>query len=76
MMNRHRTGSFLSSIAFISLAIISCMFMFTEAAHAVTETIPYTYDDAGQVVKAAYPDGKSGMASCMAMINQRTGCQA
>jgi YD repeat-containing protein len=55
MMNRHRTKSFLSNIAFISLAIIISIFI--SSATASAETITYTYDDAGQVIKATYTDG-------------------
>jgi YD repeat-containing protein len=63
--------SFQGNIAFISLVIISSIFIFSVAAFA--ETINYTYDDAGQVVKAVYADGETGTASCMRMINPRTG---
>jgi hypothetical protein len=56
MMNRHRIlKSFKTHIAFISLVIISCILIFSVAAYA--ETITYSYDDAGQVVKAEYDNG-------------------
>jgi YD repeat-containing protein len=55
-MNIHSfLKSFQGNIAFISLAIISSIFIFTTTAFA--ETINYTYDDAGQVIKAVYADG-------------------
>jgi YD repeat-containing protein len=47
--------SFQGNIAFISLVIISSIFLFTAPAFA--ETINYTYDDAGQVKKAVYENG-------------------
>ena len=57
-MNRHRIlKSFIGNIAFISLVIISSIFIFIAPVLASTETITYTYDDAGLVIKAAYEDG-------------------
>ena len=60
MMNRHRRKSFKGNIAFISLVIISSIFMSTAlifTAPAFAETITYSYDDAGQVRKATYENG-------------------
>jgi hypothetical protein len=58
MMYRHIIlKSFQGNIAFISLAIISSIYLFTAPVLAGSETINYSYDDGRQVKKAVYENG-------------------